>query len=177
MSWIVPLVAMLECKRVSFERVDDGGTAIDAAPDGPPPPCVVDGFACPSGGTVVTCGTTCFAVCLDDIDSWSDGVARCTAWGGSLAHVEEVEMQTCLAGYTNDTWFGYVQGAPATSPEDDWHWLDGRVRTFVNWNPTEPQDRDGIEDGQEQCSIISAAGWSDHDCIGPTRTTCSRPAP
>jgi hypothetical protein len=179
---MLAVVALAACGRISFDPLGGDAGAVDgsvdgsadAAPDAPPLPCSATNFACGSG-TVRTCGATCFVTC-DTTLTWAEAQDLCLAWGGNLARTDTAADLTCLANDINDAWIGLVQDAAATTAAG-WRWTHGGPFGFTAWSAGEPDDSNGIEDGEEQCGLFSAGAWIDDGCTAMKNVACSRPAP
>jgi hypothetical protein len=157
--------------------VDDGSTfdgpitTIDASVDATPDAfeCTTTGLTC--GGTVstFTCGGDCWVGCATGVDH-ATARARCIAWGGVLAEVDDMTEQDCL-----DTSFvpagamhlGIVQPTGEASPEDGWVWESTNTTpVYTHWNTGQPNDDDGNESDQEQCAYLAngSGTWHDTPC-------------
>jgi hypothetical protein len=182
--WLLAVVVLGACGRISFDSVErDAATGVadavvdatvDAAPDAAPLACSLANFVCP-GGSVRTCGNTCFATCVTAM-AWTEAQDLCVAWGGNLARTDLPSEITCLAGEINDAWIALVQDA-STTPGGGWRWSHGGPMGFTAWLAGEPDDFDSIEDGAEQCGLFSSSGWIDDGCTSMKNVACSRPAP
>jgi len=146
--------------------------AIDARIDAPPDAatCPSTLLACPGGtATMLVCNNACWASCTAQ-GAEPTAAAACTAWGGRLAPLQTQADQDCvqltvLPGHAS--WIGFEQAAGATTLTSGWSWnSDGITPSFTNWGGGQPNDLDGIEDGQEQCAYMSTPSgtWQDQGC-------------
>ncbi|MDB4959805.1 MAG: macrophage mannose receptor 1 [Myxococcales bacterium] len=132
--------------------------------------------------TSLVCGGRCFAACEDSV-GYSNALARCNQWGGTLASISSAADQPCvdqlLATVPADLWIGYVQTTPALAVDLGWSWLDGTPSTaYTNWSVSQPDDADGVEDGDEQCGEIFVVDHKRNDLIcasaNPVGMACSK---
>ena len=155
----------------------DGSSGADGAIDGaldaalaPCPPLL-----CGAAATAMSCNGRCFTHCSEIVFE-TEAVSRCNAWGGTVAAVHSQADNDCVALVApTQSWIGYTQSGGALLAAN-WTWLDGQVSAYTNWDVNEPQDADGIENGQEQCALINPGGtWVDTGCnITPAEIACSR---
>jgi hypothetical protein len=158
---------------VDGSTIDGSITMDDAAVDADTTPdafeCTTVGLTC--GGTLstFTCGGDCWAGCASGVDH-ATAHARCIAWGGVLAEVDNMTEQDCL-----DTTFvpagamhlGIVQPGGQTSPTAGWVWEStGATPVYTHWSGGQPSDNDGVESGEEQCAYLSngSGTWHDTPC-------------
>lgn len=141
----------------------------DDVPDGlaatcPPPPVGQGCMLLP--GTQVAPG--CHVVCAAKL--WPDARAI-TAGTWHLATIstpqeaDVIEAAIVEAGVAA-AWIGLDQTASSASPLGGWKWTDAStLGAFAPWANQQPNDGNGVEDGAEQCALMTAAGtWSDEVC-------------
>jgi hypothetical protein len=73
-----------------------------------------------------------------------------------------------------DSWFGLVQLSGQPTPADGWSWNgDGQALSYLNWQPGQPDDADGVENDFEQCAYIASDdSWRDRACSTPFAFSC-----
>jgi hypothetical protein len=109
--------------------------------------------------------------------SWSAASADANAMGGYLATLTSAAENTWVYnniispalgsghGGTPETeaWVGgYNDGSNSTSgnPTVGWHWVTGEAWSYTNWNPAEPNNVGGVEDGLA-LNRYGDATWND----------------
>lgn len=113
--------------------------------------------------------------------SWKAAKHEAVARGGHLVTISSAGEGSFVAGlitspnvwyyraydspYYAGPWIGLGQG-PASSPTETWEWVTGEPVSLTDWLPGDPDDFDGIENGQEngvsyRGATIGSAGWSD----------------
>ncbi|MEO6771815.1 MAG: lectin-like protein [Kofleriaceae bacterium] len=162
------LLALAACGRIAFDpaRTSDASTQDGACTSLP----------CAGESAIASCDGRCFATCSETLTQ-PEAAMRCTAWGGTLAVIRDAQDQSCLqAALTNDVWLGYEQAATAVQPDLGWSWTDGTPSTYTNWRSGEPNDTDGVENGQENCALMFSSGsWNDAQCdLAEATVACSR---
>jgi hypothetical protein len=98
--------------------------------------------------------------------------AHCTAQGGTLAVLEDVDEQTWLwhtaQRFAARPWrIGYQRGAQG------WLWADGSSATYLDWAPGFP------EAAREACAVLHpavAGRWTSAQCSPPVPFVCELPA-
>lgn len=70
---------------------------------------------------------------------------------GSESENAFIVSQILPLGFTHkrQVWLGGFQGAAATSPAADWHWINPEVWSYTNWTPGEPNDENAAHTGKE----------------------------
>ena len=116
--------------------------------------------------------------------SWKQAKTRCEVLGGKLAMSTSLEVNQFLTSLLNgaklkEAWLG---GADE-STEGKWEWIDGRLFSYTNWHPGQPNDKGDGEDflilmtgGQNS----SSATWSDQPNVTTQLTPgfiCEWPIP
>ncbi|MCX5748263.1 MAG: C-type lectin domain-containing protein [Proteobacteria bacterium] len=153
--------------------------SIDASIDAPT--CTATGLSCnqPGGQALVsTCNGGCWVACREKL-SRPSAAARCAAWGGVLAPVEDVVLDTaCVATISSDTlWFGAIQAPDQLTLMAGWSWNATTPIASTNWTFGEPNDLDGIEDNEENCATLNSGGsgtWADRPCSNTHAFVCRR---
>lgn len=161
----------------------DGGPPLpDAAPDavGPildaPATCTSANLSCSDPPVVMMCNGVCYASCKTHV-AFADAKVRCENWGGKLVEPRTTQVMNCLESVQqDDVWMGMQQAALVTTPAQGWTWISNppTVQTFL-WRAGDPDDADGVEDGQEQCAITKATQkWVDQACTSLQGFACER---
>lgn len=176
----VASVLALGCGRIWFDPTTDARVADDDVQlivDTPVAPCtVIPG--CP-GTAFVACDGICYANCPVSVQQ-STAEAQCVLWGGHLASIRTSAQPACVSTLLSAGahWLGYVQAGTATLPDANWTWIDGTPTGFENWIVGEPDDSDGAENGNDNCSFINndfgAGRWGDEPCGMFKGYLCSR---
>lgn len=167
-----------------------GGGVIDAASGQPPD--AVDPASCPAPPpqcTVFTCAgsTSCYYRCQSK-RAFAGAQTQCLQIreGNSLAclaTISNATEQQCIAqavapGLPDFVWAGYSQVSGAGTPSGSWSWSCGSsLYVHPSWaQGGEPNDLDGIENGQENCLGLAGLGaWIDVDCGVEARYVCELP--
>lgn len=160
-------MALACCGRIDFDPSSDARLGDARIAD---VPAVCGPLPCAGRATFLVCNGKCFAACEDSL-GYSNALARCNQWGGTLATISSAADQPCVDQWIGavpaDVWIGYVQVTPALSPSVGWSWLDGTPTTgYTNWSNAgaiQPDDGDGTEDGDEQCGEIFAVDHARND--------------
>jgi len=170
------------------DQIDAAGSD-DAPADAPPvdaPPdtaalCSTKNITC-STPVVTSCGGTCWVSCPDAVTE-SVASSRCTAWGGKLARLTSNARDACIRSTvapTGDLWIGLEQEPGEAQLLDGWSWNSDHVNPpFFNFDNqgsgNQPDDADGVENGQENCAAIAAgrSKWNDTACGGSRAFACS----
>jgi hypothetical protein len=182
---LLGVTSWCSCGRVGFEL--DGGDsstlADGAAADVPQPgdaSADVGAELCPLNLECSTGPSACYnqltsfcvTACPADQVTFATAETRCVAWGGHVASVHAMDDLTCLA--TPSSWLGLQQTGTAT-PADGWTWLDGSTLDYVAWSGNQPDDRDNVENGEEQCARVRVNGtWEDAPCTSLGAVVCRR---
>ncbi|XP_021363194.1 uncharacterized protein LOC110456661, partial [Mizuhopecten yessoensis] len=103
--------------------------------------------------------------------SWREARTFCQTNGGDLASIGTIGEQRFLEFQIANTsqmflWIGFNE---IDSPYG-YHWSDGTVPSFINWNDNEPNDYGGAED----CGQIAVKNgkWNDNHCATKTGYIC-----
>jgi hypothetical protein len=158
LALLAGVVSLAGCERKS----PDG--AVDATVDARPP-CEVPTTTC-SDAAVFQCGGHCYLSCRDNFNA-DDAAGFCENSGMSLPIIDNTNTNDCVAAATRNftSWTGLRQPDTATSTAEGWRWPDGSEPSFAAWGAGEPNDADGIEDGDEQCMGMDIdAIWRDRPC-------------
>ena len=101
--------------------------------------------------------------------------AACAAWGGSLAALDSATAQGCPTA-ADDSWIGLQQSSTAITVGGGWTWNGAPAISYTNWDVGEPDDVDGVENGEEQCGYrVGADGtWHDDVCAESHAFLCRR---
>jgi len=119
------------------------------------------------GCTTNACGSACFVSCPTQL---SEAAAKlfCVTSGWCLANVETADEATCLAMTASqaafDPWVGLEQSSAASGVSDLWSWSCPVSPSDVIWKTGQPDDGDGVENGEENCAAYSANGLEDAPC-------------
>jgi len=173
-------------------QIDTGsgsGSNIDAAVDAPADAkitnatCDTSGLTCAGTTVALMCNGACWVKCTQTVAVPSQLAASgaCNGWGGELAPIRDANDQACVSQMlfpSQASWTGFEQSITSTTLSGGWSWnSDGVVPTFVNWDPGQPNDFNGVENGQEQCAYMTTSGgWQDTDCFSAAsyRFSCRR---
>ena len=176
------IVALPACGRIGFGTDDDAPAATGDASvvrDAPTPmPCTATGLTCEGASAGIrACDGTCLAFCNQGVTP-TVAAARCAAWSGALVSVGSASELACLTALpTNDAWLGLEQAPGSTQLDAGWTWADGTPGSGLPWKTGEPDDNGGIEDGEEQCSLLAGGGvFLDVSCANTKPFLCERPA-
>ncbi len=163
-------------------RAAGASGACTVTPDAPGDggdPCA--GVPDQTGCTKYTCAGTCHLACPISL-SWTDAEAVCEHWGGFLADIESLDEEMCA--YQNDQnprWIGLHQAMGQSAPDVGWSWIGtGQPLTFSAWGADEPNDNDGFENDEQDCTMIESAGysspgyWDDSNCADSYHFVCER---
>ena len=155
------------------------GPDVDAPPVDMPALCSTQPITC-SAPVVTTCGGTCWVSCPDAVTE-SVASSRCTAWGGKLARLTSNARDACMRSTvapTGDVWIGLEQRTEDKLLEG-WSWNSDNIAppffNFDNQGVNQPDDADGVENGQENCTAIAngRSKWNDTACGGTRAFACS----
>ncbi len=107
--------------------------------------------------------------------TWSDALAAATSvtvrkqtYPSHLASAGTIEQ--AMAVFTamkqgQECWIGAHQDEGATQPDLGWRWMDGEAWSYNAFNLNEPNDRDGVENGEENAVAAHhfrwGVGWDD----------------
>ena len=159
-------VLVAACGRKAFDGVDAAASA-DAAPD-----ASADARACVAsadcaGATVRMCGDLCVMHCPLQ-EAYAAAADRCLQWGGQLAKIESATINNCVAAAIPSPGesvarIGLSQFNDATELLSAWRWQDETpMGNYTQWGPSQPDDVDGTESGQENTTLIGLDGsWDD----------------
>jgi hypothetical protein len=165
--------------------VPEDAEALDSAPalaeqrspldPPPPPPC-----APPPAAATVHAGILFHL--YSGTTTWDQAKADCEAMGGRLAVPTSPARNEVIRSLNNgsDLFIGLRQSSGQSSPGAGWLTVSGNIPPYLNWNPGEPNDMDGVEDGWQNCSrmYISDGKWDDVSCTATTSPyVCEFPAP
>lgn len=132
---------------------------------------------------LLPCGapTDCWVGCRDgDVVSANEAAAFCTAWGGRLGRINSADEEVCVRTVLNGAIIlGLTQAPMQAAADQGWSWNgDGVTPTYLPWSNGQPDDNDGIEDGEAQCAFSNSNSvWDDMACDAPAsaRFTCRYP--
>lgn len=100
---------------------------------------------------------------------WQEARAACVAAAGDLVVVDDAAENAflrALAPAATRYWIGYSD----LLTEGTFAWVDGSTRPYVNWHPSEPNDR-----GDEDCTEVAPDGtWNDRVCRQAVAFWCER---
>jgi hypothetical protein len=158
---------------------DAAALAADAPPppvDAAPLPCTTAGLACAGTATTFSCGGMCWVRCTSNVGR-DTARAACAGWQGALGEIDDATEEACVTAHlTAASWIGLAQAATATTPQTGWTWNDGAPVSYTRWQVGAPNDRDGHENGEEQCGRIQIDGtWDDMSCGSSLDFLCARP--
>ncbi len=155
-------------------------TAIDGCPDAPDPAQTdTDGspFACLGGadcaartGCVLAPGVdSVYLLCSAPETDWAAARAFCTARGGDLVVIEDLEENAALAALVpGGAWIGLTD----SDEEGAFRWVDGSAPIPDAFAEGEPNDSGGDED----CAQLLPTGlWNDLPCDRPLPPLCEAP--
>jgi hypothetical protein len=162
----VPVVVLVVVAACGFSSGNgDDQPAFDAAmtDDGPPPP--IDGppdFTCPASYNVVA-GTSRYRI-VASMTTWYQAEAACEV---DLQHLVIFDDETEFAAVAaspffspgDEYWLGLVQDSTATLPDEKWRRITGGM-ALITWQPGEPDDYNGEEDGSQQVATHEGATLS-----------------
>ncbi len=78
--------------------------------------------------------------------------------------------------HANAGWPSGAEQRGAPTPSADWYWPAGEPMGFTRWVQGDPDDEDGVEDGESNCLILDlGAGWWDRPCGNQYGFVCDRP--
>lgn len=118
-----------------------------------------DGGSCPC--TPIWQGTTPYLSCLSGTGSEAD--ALCAQYGYHAAIITLSDTQNWLLEHGRVGWVGLSDQAV----EGVYVWADGQPLGIGFWAPGQPDDP-----GREDCTLLSAEGWSDEDCSQTSTIIC-----
>jgi hypothetical protein len=184
MTTVLGATSWCSCGRIGFDLGGRDSTLVDGAAADVQRPgdgdadvgaefCPLD-LECSTGPSACYNQLTnfCVTACPADQVNFATAEARCVAWGGHVASVHTTDELTCLA--TPNNWLG-LQQSGATTPADGWSWIDGSALDYVAWSGNQPDDRDNVENGEEQCAKIRVNGtWEDVPCTSLGGVVCRR---
>jgi cysteine-rich repeat protein len=161
------------------EQCDDGNVADG---DGCDAACKIE---CPDGVRDPQDGA-CYAV-VGGGNTFQQGAAACVAdFGAGFVPASVCNQQTELllaeAFPFLEAWSGGRQADGQVGPAAAWSWFDGTPQGECDlgalWLEDEPDDKGGLEDGQEQCMVVftRTAGVFSYDerCSSPFPVLCKR---
>src|SRR4051812_38161800 len=137
-------VGLVACGRLDFGSVPQADAVTHA--------CDPTGFTCAGAMASATCNGRCWIWCADAV-THSEATTRCAAWQGELLPLRSPADDACWRSPvqpTGDAWLGLSQASGAT-PDANWSWDgDNLTLEYLDWEATQPDDVDAVEDGQEQ---------------------------
>jgi hypothetical protein len=109
---------------------------------------------------------------VDSGISWTNAKAAAEGKGGHLATITSAEEQIFVFGLDGPdswngqkTWLGGYQTSNQGDTDENWVWVTGEDWVYTKWPGSQPDDKDGVEDGVEdylQFRKNSAKGfWND----------------
>lgn len=104
--------------------------------------------------------------------NWTAAKADCEAMGGRLAVPTSSTINTLLKNENNGqpSHIGFYQPNNQSSPSVGWVTVDGVTPSYTNWGSGEPNDTQGTENNEENCTILRADGkWNDAGCTSVNR--------
>jgi hypothetical protein len=113
-------------------------------------------------------GTSCYRSSTQNA-AWTDALASCESWGGSLVNIGSPAEDAFLSTRMSTTFW---IAASDRAQEGRMFWSGGTPVEFANWSPGQPDDFQGRED----CVVkISPAGtWNDRPCGNVIPYVCER---
>jgi Lectin C-type domain len=113
--------------------------------------------------------------------TWNAAKADCEAMGGRLAVPTGPARNEVIRNLNNgsDPFIGLMQLSGQSSTSTGWVTVSGNTPGYLNWNPGEPNDMDGYENGHQNCSrmYISDGEWDDVSCTTTSPYICEFPVP
>jgi hypothetical protein len=105
--------------------------------------------------------------------TWNAAKADCDAMGGKLAVPTSAARNEVIRGLNtgSDLFIGLKQDSGQSSTSLGWRTVGaGAIPPYLNWNPGEPNDSDGVENDHQNCSrmYISDGEWDDVSCTNTT---------
>jgi hypothetical protein len=111
-----------------------------------------------------TVGASRRAFC-DVSDTFAEATARCAAFGGALARIENAAANNAITNIGEDIFATAWIGANDVDGNGVWKWLDGAIvpTPYSSWEDNEP---DGALN--ENCVAMADTGnWADVSCTQP----------
>jgi hypothetical protein len=150
-------------------------SAKDASAADVPMPVACTGLVAPTGCTIADCGTACYAVC-PQLKTYDQSVSDCAAAGWCSASIASPDENACLSTATASAsfapWVGLMQAATATAPDLLWSWTCTPPTSYISWAPGQPDDSDGVENGQENCAAFGMSSLGDAPCADKHPFVC-----
>lgn len=78
---------------------------------------------------------------------WEEAKRACESMGGHLLTITSADEQSAITQLVKDGGiYAYWAGGTDRSEEGNWKWITGENWNYQNWNPSQPDDGENIED-------------------------------
>ncbi len=103
----------------------------------------------------------------NDLMSWDKAREKCVEIGGHLAVITSAEEQTAVATIlSSGSRTAYWLGGSDIQTEGTFKWSTGEAFSYTNWDVTQPDNYNGVENVME---ILSFGKWNDKPIDNSTR--------
>ncbi|XXF79973.1 lectin-like protein [Myxococcaceae bacterium GXIMD 01537] len=120
----------------------------------------------PSPAAQASSGTTAYYR-YSTSRTWVSAKADCEAMGGRLAVPASAADNELIRSINGGelVHLGFQQASGQSSPSAGWRTVEGDAPTYTRWSSGEPNDKDGAENGAQNCGRMWASGeWDDIAC-------------
>lgn len=109
--------------------------------------------------------------------NWDVAKAAAEAMNGYLVTLTSADEAAFVSSNLDESgcWLGGYQESGASAPNQNWAWVTGEAWSYTNWEANNPDDLDGVENGDEDIlqfvwgNDVSWAGyWNDASATSTT---------
>ncbi|KJU85686.1 C-type lectin domain protein [Candidatus Magnetobacterium bavaricum] len=106
---------------------------------------------------------------IDTPMTWADAKANCEKLGGYLATVTSDSEEQFIVNSFNQKYESWL-GATDAEVEGTWKWITGEKWGYTDWNPVEPNNKEG----NENCLVYAGSfgHWLDYSCSYKVTLLC-----